>query len=347
MQAHPTIAVRSKVDLGRPWRRKLRLEQPPRPEELRVSDLIEELRESKRGRLKPSSFAALEHALDRVIGPQFGHLTLAEVTATRIEQLVRELEQRLAATSVARYLSPMNEILNRAVQHGAIVANPWATLVPTQRPKRAEQRVRFQWSHADLRALLEAARRLDARGSARQSYHPLIATLAFTGCRVGEALALRWCAVDLVARTISISHSWSRTGELTTPKTRAGSRTIPIPDALHRILSDAKPAEAAEEQFCFPARHGAGPISYWNFRQRGFVKALERAGLADKGVTIHDLRHCAASLLIASGISDVEVAAQLGHSSANVTRAIYAHVFDGSAAHQRVRNAFGLIELST
>ena len=69
--------------------------------------------------------------------------------------------------------------------------------------------------------------------------------------------------------------------------------------------------------------------------------------MADKGVTIHDLRHCAASLLIASGISDVEVAAQLGHSSANVTRAIYAHVFDGAAAHQHVRNAFGSIELTT
>ena len=312
-----------------------------------MSDLIEELRESKRGRLKPSSFAALEHALDKVIGPHLGHLTPGEVTAARIEQLVRDLEQRLAASSVARYLSPMNELLNRAVQHGSIAANPWATLVSAQRPKPSEPRGRFQWSHADLRALLEASRWLDERDYARQSYYPLIATLAFTGCRVGEALALRWSAVDVVARTISIHHSWSRTRELTTPKTRAGSRTIPIPDALQRILAAAKPADAQGEQFCFPARHGAAPISYWNFRQRGFAKALDRAGMADNGVTIHDLRHCAASLLIASGISDVEVAAQLGHSSANVTRAIYAHVFDGAAAHQRVRNAFGSIELTT
>ena len=45
--------------------------------------------------LKPSSFAALEHALDRVIGPQFGHLMVAEVTATRIEQLVRDSSDAL------------------------------------------------------------------------------------------------------------------------------------------------------------------------------------------------------------------------------------------------------------
>ena len=318
---------------------------PPRSvatRELRISDLIEELRESKRDRLKASSFAALQHALDNVIGPQFGHMTAKEVTAARIEKFVRELEQSLAGSSVVRYLSPMNELFNRAIQHGLISYNPWATLVSTQRPRRSIPRQRFEWSHGHLHAILEASCSLDQRRSARQSYFPLISTLAFTGCRVGEALALRWGAVDFHARTISFRHSWSRTGELVPPKSAAGVRIVPIPEVLRQTLASAKPADATEGSFCFPARGGTGPISYWNFRDRGFAKVLEHSGLEGSGLTIHDLRHCVASLLIAAGISDVEVAAQLGHSSANVTRALYAHVFDRSAAHERIRNAFDM-----
>ena len=110
-----------------------------------MNDLIEELRESKR--CPAQTFVvrrrwARPRQGDRT---ELGHLTPAEVTAARIEQLVRDLEQRLAASSVARYLSPMNELLDRAVQHGSIAANPWATLVSAQRPKPSEPRGRFQW----------------------------------------------------------------------------------------------------------------------------------------------------------------------------------------------------------
>jgi integrase len=44
-------------------------------------------------------------------------------------------------------------------------------------------------------------------------------------------------------------------------------------------------------------------------------------------------------------VSDVGVGAQLGHANANVTRAIYAHVFDRTAAHERGRQAFESVEV--
>jgi Phage integrase family len=43
--------------------------------------------------------------------------------------------------------------------------------------------------------------------------------------------------------------------------------------------------------------------------------------------TAHELRHVCASLLIASGASDVQVAHQMGHSKIETTKNIYGHLF--------------------
>ena len=43
--------------------------------------------------------------------------------------------------------------------------------------------------------------------------------------------------------------------------------------------------------------------------------------------TVHELRHVCASLLIASRASDVQIAAQMGHSRVESTKGIYGHLF--------------------
>ena len=43
--------------------------------------------------------------------------------------------------------------------------------------------------------------------------------------------------------------------------------------------------------------------------------------------TAHELRHVCASLLIASGASDMQVAHQMGHSKIETTKNIYGHLF--------------------
>src|SRR5262249_2272513 len=153
--------------------------------------------------------------------------------------------------------------------------------------------------------------------------------LALTGMRVSEALALRWGDVDLIAGEIRLTHSLSRVGgELTAPKTRAGVRTIPLGPGLVDRLLTIKPLNATNDHFVFSSNAGSRPILYWNFRDRGWVPALEAAGLAGKGITIHDLRSAAISLYAASGLSLVEVAAIVGHSDATVTARHYARLFD-------------------
>ncbi len=50
------------------------------------------------------------------------------------------------------------------------------------------------------------------------------------------------------------------------------------------------------------------------------------------GDTAHELRHVCASLLIASGASDMQVAHQMGHSKIETTKNIYGHLFASDRA---------------
>ena len=74
-------------------------------------------------------------------------------------------------------------------------------------------------------------------------YHwwPMFTVLLGTGCRIGEALGLRWEDLDFERRTISINHSLvyyptleSGKSELrvSLPKTEAGIRSIPMLDSV-------------------------------------------------------------------------------------------------------------------
>ena len=71
---------------------------------------------------------------------------------------------------------------------------------------------------------------------------------------------------------------------------------------------------------------------------RGFEAARDEAKLP-ASLTFHDLRHAAASRLIASGLDDAMVADQIGHGDTVVTRKVYAHVYNRKTKLDAVRAA--------
>jgi integrase len=307
-----------------------------------VSDLAEEVRETKRLKLRASSFHAFEYALDKVVIAELGQLRIGQVTPDRVASLIRELHSKgLKPTTVRRYLTPLSAIMRLAVRRRLIGENPLSLLSEDERPTGGGVRQHYEWSPGEISALIAAAEARGGENTARFNYGPLIHLLALTGMRVSEALGLRWGDVDLVVNEeIRVAHSLSRvSGELTAPKTKAGIRTIPLGRSLVDRLLTLKPVDAGDDEFVFASKRGARPVQYWNFRDRGFVPALEDADLAGKGITIHDLRSAAISLYAASGLSLVEVASIVGHSDATVTAKHYARLFDRSGVAARVRMA--------
>jgi integrase len=224
-----------------------------------------------------------------------------------------------------------------AVRRGIIQANPMGLLTSDERPNgNGTKRKRFEWSPESISALISAAEQLDARPVSRARYAVLIRTAILTGLRIGELLALRWQDVDLLGGVLHVEHSLSRDGKLTEPKTEAAVRTVPLSVGLVEVLLAWKPEHAEDGDYVFPSRNG-GPLSYWNVRDRGFAPAARAAGI--EGISVHDLRHSAASLLVASGLSVVDVASILGHSDPSVTLKTYAHLFARDDAFDRARAA--------
>jgi integrase len=147
--------------------------------------------------------------------------------------------------------------------------------------------------------------------------------------RIGEALALRRCDVDLTAAppTIHICGTIVVRNEKGTyrqpfPKTVTSDHVVAIPEFTANALraSLAMHDDQDPEQLVFLTRRGT-PVSPFNVR-RSFRQVLQLAGLADQEVKLHTLRK-AAAMLVSRHAGDEVAAEMLGHSGTQTLRRHY------------------------
>lgn len=155
-------------------------------------------------------------------------------------------------------------------------------------------------------------------------------TLGYCGLRWGEAVALKVADVDLERRRIAVHRSAVEVhGEmhLSTPKTNAGTRLVPLPAIVVEALRPELEGRRRND-LVFPSTTGdymrrvrasAGSKSWWK-------TALKTAGV--ELMVLHDLRHTAASIAVNAGGNVKSVQRMLGHASAAMTLDRYADLFD-------------------
>jgi integrase len=213
----------------------------------------------------------------------------------------------------------LRRILNRAVRDKVIPTNPC--------DERGIQLPRKQQAERPVFSPLEVEKIAQACKNERDAV--LVRFLAYSGCRIGEALALRWANVDLENCTVRICENISsNTGKpLLRPTKNYASRTIDIPRKVAEQLRDFR-THGNDIALVF-ANGSGGHLYYRNWRSRCFDPATKRAGVK---ALPHDLRSTTASLLIDAGASPKDVQRHLGHSSIAVTMNIYARVRPGRSA---------------
>jgi integrase len=187
------------------------------------------------------------------------------------------------------------------------------------------------WSASEARAFLAVA-----EGDA---YGALWLVALATGMRKGELLALRWCDIDplrsllQVERNVALTENGYSFGE---PRAKTGRRMISLPSSCLTVLDALRSGDLSE----------AGADNSWQLDttlvfssttgtlidqrnvDRQFAKLVRVAGL--KRITFHGLRHTHAALLLQNGVNVKTVSARLGHASAQVTLATYAHLLLGT-----------------
>jgi integrase len=166
---------------------------------------------------------------------------------------------------------------------------------------------------AEVRKLLEAA--------APEWRLPIEAAVT-TGIRQSELLGLKWGDIDWQSSRLHVRRAL-RDGRFYDTKSKHSRRVVELPRALlHALKVWRLKCPKGELDLVFPNRAG-NPMDAANLIHRGFEPAVRRAGL--RKIRFHDLRHNAASLLLAIGIDVVAVPRLLGHSSPVVTLSVYSH----------------------
>ncbi len=220
--------------------------------------------------------------------------------------------------------------LNHAVKLGLLTRNPTAVAVPPK-PKPKEKRV---LDENQIQTLLIAAQ------EEQPEFLPLYQLALTTGMRLGELLGIGWNDLDWDKGTLTINRQLKRVKDqglvLQPPKTQAGRRTVKLGSSTWSLLKEHRKAhiqrplcrdpDGMNIELVFTQESGAP----WGPRQvqRAFKELLKLAGLPN--MRFHDLRHTAATHMLANGVDLLTVSRRLGHSKASTTLDTYAHMVSGT-----------------
>ncbi len=300
------------------------------PTRQRLGDYLEDWLTAVGPSLRPTTLESYEQAMRNWIVPRIGGMRLQAVTPQVLQRLYadwsatgRKNGEGLSPRSVKLAHTVLHLALGQAAAWRLIPANPAAVKLHLPRQVRKEITA---WTAQEARQFLEATR--DDRLRA------IWVLMLATGLRRGEALGLRWDAMDLDAGRLSVVSTLTvAKGKafLAEPKTSGSRRVVGLERHVVTALLKHRKAQAAERLAAGPSWQDSGlvfttPLGGWIHPQnlrRSFEAGIARAGV--RRIRIHDLRHTAATLALGGGAHPKLVQEMLGHADISITLDIYSH----------------------
>jgi integrase len=285
--------------------------------------------------------------------PAIGSLRLREVTVPVLTDLLRKVAAGRSGESGDRggggaaktCRTVLRSFFSLVQRHGAIIGNPVRDVPPiredkAQRASRAETAKRATkraFTRAERDAVLSFA---DADERAKVRDLPdLVAVLAGTGVRIGEALALRW--EDLIVTgdepSARVAGTVVRTQEGLRRqgfgKTETSTRTVPLPPWLAERLRSREERTGRTKPVVFlsgldPFGRGMGLRDPSNTAHQ-MRELLDAAGFP--WATAHTFSKTVGTLLADAGVPNREIANMLGHARVTTTLDYYQGCGDVSA----------------
>ena len=272
-----------------------------------------------RPRLRAKSFRDYSTLLTRYVRPRLGERRFGELSAAEIQGLYGELLNRKLSPRTIRYThSVLFSALRQAVRWKLLLTNPAEEVYLPRHSRR-------RFTVFDV----EQAKQFIAAISGHR-YQVLFALAMTTGMRPSEYLALTWSDIDLEHGCVSVSKTLQHREKswfFEDTKRERSRRTIKLQSwviALVRSLKEKAIAAGAKAKDMVFTSERAGPIHEAKLVERHFKPLLVSAGLPN--IRLYDLRHTAATLALAAGVSPKVVSEQLGHASVAFTLEVYSHV---------------------
>ena len=289
----------------------------------------------------PDQIKRYGRAIKNHFNGTFGALPVAAVTHDDIVGWIRTMQgKKLSAKTIANHHGLLSSSMETAIRHNWRKDNPCKG-VKLPKDDATEDKMRPMTAPESLKVV----RALPER------YQPFMAFLRATGCRFGEATALRGGDFNLSASpaVVRVERAWKRDEDnhfyIGPPKTRKSRRSISLPPSL---VDEIRPAveKASAADYVFTTSY-SGPIRHSTFHEF-WAKALDKLDYpkgAGNRPRIHDMRHTHASLMLAGGMSIYELSRRLGHESITTTIDRYSDLIPD--AHFRgaevAEQAFGVL----
>jgi integrase len=282
------------------------------------------LEDVARPSVRPRTYASYAQLLRLHLLPGLGRVPLAKLSPQHVQSFLNSKQTEGLSARTVQYLHAiLRRALGQAERWGLVARNVARLVTPPKAARPEVQPLDIEQS----RQLLAAA-----RGDRLEALYIVAVTI---GLRQGEVLGLRWQDIDLDRGLLTVAHQLQRIDGklvLTEPKTARSRRTLQLPAVAIEALHAHKLRQLEERLAAGPAWQDSGlvftttigtPLDARNV-VRHFQTLLARAGLPR--MPFHNLRHTAASLLLAQGL-DIRVVQQvLGHSQIALTANLYAHV---------------------
>ena len=289
---------------------------------------------------RPSTRRSYRSAIHLYLTPAFGPLRLEQLTPRHVQRwLTEHKDEHGARRRITLAHAALRSALSDA-QRLQLVSINAATLVKVPKPQAREIK---PMTVEQATAFLKVAD--------RHRLGALFSVALACGLRLGEATGLRWDDVDLESGEVRIRQQLQCVDKklsLWPLKTAKSRRTLALPKTCLEALKKHRKQQLQQRLkaganwvdtrliFTTTQKKGEEGKVGTGLHPRNVLRALhtllEAAEPKIPRLRFHDLRHSAASLLIAAGVELVEVSMLLGHSELRVTADLYSHLQQQTSA---------------
>ncbi len=274
---------------------------------LSFGDIAQRWMDATSHTLKASSITRRNTCLKN-LAPFFAGVSIRNVQPQHCERWVKGRASQIAPQTMAHELNAMRAVFDYAVEHGLMLSNPAKKI----KRRKVVQSAMVVPTREQFRQIVDAIRASDGREDSQRKAAPgadLVELLAYSGCRIHEAVTLTWADVDFVKGAVTVTG-----GERGTKNHE--NRTIPMTDALRGVLQRLRDAGQPKP---------TDRISPIDSAKKCLGTACRRLGCP--AFTHHDFRHFFATTCIESGVDIPTVSRWLGHKDGGaLAMRVYGHL---------------------
>lgn len=281
----------------------------------------------------PSTYRQYEWVVREHLIPVLGKKKLDQVNRTDIKALIASKTKQTTKPRAKSPAAPSERTLSRSTLNAIRVVLHSAyqdAIRDDLAAKNPADYIELPKTRKAVPVFLTPDQAAALMRQARESDIPeLLAFLLTTGCRIGEALGVRWQDIDLPNRRVTICGQLQRIGgkltRLDSTKTNQ-IRTLALSTSLTTSLQGLKSRQLVE------GWNDPEGLAFLNSYGRRFdpkfvskrIKALCREARVPE-VSPHKLRHTAATLALAETGDLHAVQKMLGHQQVALTANLYGH----------------------